>query len=87
VQKINKKPNEITEAPASPIVLFGLFLESLGVTSPTGWRWRKRGWINTVNICGRLYVSRQEINRFEERAAAGEFSKTHKAPKRKAAIQ
>ena len=82
---IYKKPDETSGAPASPIVLFGLFLESLGVTPPTGWRWRKLGWINTINIAGRVYVSRDEINRFEARAAAGEFSKRHKSPNRKAA--
>jgi len=34
-------------------------------------------------VCGRLYVSRDEINGFDTRAAAGEFSKTHVTPKRK----
>jgi hypothetical protein len=79
---IHKKPDEISGAPASPIVLFGLFLESLGVTPPTGWRWRKRGWISTINIAGRVYVSRQAIVEFERRAAAGEFAKEHIVPKR-----
>jgi hypothetical protein len=81
---IHNKPNEIAGTPASPIILFGLFLQSLGVTSPTGWRWRKLGWITTLNIAGRVYVSRDEIKRFQQRAAAGEFSKTHKTPRRKA---
>jgi hypothetical protein len=80
MENCGKKPNEVTGAPASPIVLFGLFLESLGVTPPTGWRWRKLGWINTINIAGRVYVSRDEISRFQQRAASGEFSRTHKVP-------
>jgi len=80
---IHKKPDEISGAPASPIVLFGLFFDSLGVTPPTGWRWRKLGWINTINIAGRVYVSRDEIDRFQQRAASGEFSRTHKTPTRK----
>jgi hypothetical protein len=83
VENIDKEPNEISREPASPIVLFDRFLESLGITPATGWRWRKRGWVHTLNICGRLYISRHEINRFEERATAGEFSKTHTTPKRK----
>ena len=82
MENIHKKPGEISGAPASPIVLFGLFLESLGVTPPTGWRWRKRGWISTINIAGRVYVSRQAIVEFERRAAAGEFAKEHIVPKR-----
>jgi hypothetical protein len=77
---IHKKPDEILGTAASPIVLFGLFLESLGVTPPTGWRWRKLGWIDTINIAGRVYVSRDEINRFQQRAADGEFSRKHVAP-------
>jgi hypothetical protein len=81
---IDKKQGEISGIPASPIILFGLFLDSLGVTPPTGWRWRKLGWIKTLNIAGRVYVSRDEIVRFQERATSGEFSKTHKTPTRKA---
>ena len=84
---IHRKPDEISRAPASPIVLFGLFLESLGVTPPTGWRWRKLGWIKTLNIAGRVYISREEINRFQQRAASGEFSKTHAVPNRNEAKQ
>ena len=87
MENIHKKPDEIWGAPASPIVLFGLFLESLGVTPPTGWRWRKLGWINTINIAGRVYISRDEINRFQRRAASGEFSKAHAVPKRNEAKQ
>jgi hypothetical protein len=85
MRNIHTKPNEIAGAPASPIILFGVFLDSLGVTAPTGWRWRNFGWINTINIAGRVYVSREEIERFQQRAASGEFSRTHKAPNRKVA--
>lgn len=79
--------NETTEQAASPLVCFNNFLESLGVAQATGWRFRKRGWVKTVNLAGRLYIDRSEIQRFHQRAAAGEFSKTHKTPKRKAATQ
>lgn len=70
--------------PASNLIPFDRWLESIDKTPATGWRWRQRGWITTVNICGRVYVSRDEIKRFEERAAAGEFSKVHSTPARKA---
>ncbi len=42
----------------------------------TGWNYRKRGAISTVEVFGRLYVSRAEIALFESRAAAGEFATT-----------
>ncbi len=69
------------------LLAFDRWLTDIDKTPATGWRWRKRGWINTINICGRLYVSRQEISRFEERAAAGEFSRVHKTPKRNTIAQ
>lgn len=80
---IDKSPHEIPGDPASPIVLFDRFRESLGITAATGWRWRKRGWIVTHNICGRVYTTRAEIARFERRVVAGEFAKVHATPTRK----
>jgi hypothetical protein len=60
---------------------FGQYLESVGVSPTTGWRWRALKRIETVNIDGRLYVTEDAIRKFEQRAAAGEFSTEHKAPK------
>jgi hypothetical protein len=81
------RQNETTKQPVSPLVCFNKFLESLGVTPATGWRLRKRGWVETVNLAGRVFIARSEIERFHQRAAAGEFSQIHKTPKRKAANQ
>lgn len=53
---------------------FHTFLAGMGRTSVTGWRWRRRGWINTVSIAGRLYVTQAELQRFSERAQRGEFT-------------
>lgn len=53
---------------------FHAFLAGLGCTRVTGWRWRKRGWINTVTITGRLYITQAEGQRFSERAQRGEFT-------------
>jgi hypothetical protein len=75
----------LSDQTVSNLLAFDRWLKDIDRTPATGWRWRKRGWISTVNICGRLYISRNEINRFETRAAAGEFSKTHATPKRKGA--
>ena len=72
-----------SQSPASNLILFETWLDSIGRVPATGWRWRKMGWIKTLNIAGRVYVSRQEIERFEARAAAGEFRRTHKEPGRK----
>jgi Tfp pilus assembly protein FimT len=74
---------KIESQPASNLIRFDRWLQSIDKTAATGWRWRQRGWIVTVNISGRVYVSRREIKRFEERAASGEFSKRHVTPARK----
>src|ERR1700686_1447045 len=65
------------------LILFALWLRSIPLTPTTGWRYRRLGWISTVNLCGRVFVTKDEIARFERRAIAGEFSKVHKTPKRK----
>ena len=70
-------------APASSIVAFEPWLKEIDKTPATGWRWRRKGWIKTLNISGRLYVSRAAIAEFERRAAAGEFAKVHQTPRRK----
>ncbi len=66
--------------PASSLVSFEKWLKEIDKTPATGWRWRRRGWIETVNIAGRLYVRREAVAEFERRAAAGEFSQVHKTP-------
>jgi hypothetical protein len=72
----------MSENHSTNLVAYDSWLASVPISSATGWRWRKRGWIPTVNICGRVYVSRAAIAEFERRAAAGEFAREHKTPKR-----
>lgn len=64
------------------LVPFGKFLADIDKSSVTGWRMRRTGLINTVNISGKVYVTEAEIHRFEERAVAGEFAKAPHAPRR-----
>jgi hypothetical protein len=52
-------------------------LEQTGLSNITVWRYPKQGMLNTVNICGRHYILRSEIARFNARAAAGEFAERH----------
>jgi len=55
------------------------------VTPCTAWRWRKRGWLKTVNIARRQYLTQEAIDEFQRRASAGEFSQAPKIPSRKEA--
>jgi transposase-like protein len=47
----------------------------LGISDVTLWRWRRRGWIKTVNISGKVYVDLESLVDFNRRAATGEFAK------------
>jgi hypothetical protein len=64
------------------LISFDKFLETSGLSHVTGWRYRQRGWLKTLNIAGRHYIERAEIARFMERARAGEFAKTPSRPRR-----
>jgi hypothetical protein len=65
--------NTMTES-IPKLISLNKFLEQMGVTSTTAWRWRKRGSLKTVNIYGRLYVSDESLLEFHRRATAGEFA-------------
>ncbi len=64
------------------IVALNTWLEQVGVTPVTAWRWRRKGWLRIVNIQGRVYLTPEAIAEFQRRAEAGEFAKEHKAPRK-----
>jgi hypothetical protein len=69
-----------TSLPTRGIKPMSRFCEENYITRATGWRWRRNGWINTINIYGRQYVTRDEEERFLRRAAQGEFHRDPHAP-------
>jgi hypothetical protein len=70
--------------PTAPTGIFALqkFCGDSGISAVTAWRWREEGWLETVNISGRVYVTSEALARFKKRAAAGEFAKDHKVPRK-----
>ncbi len=64
------------------IISLAQWLQQVGVTACTAWRWRKKGWLKTVNIAGRQYLTQEAIDKFTQRAAAGDFAQVHKVPVR-----
>jgi hypothetical protein len=48
-------------------------LKSLNMSPTTGWRLRKRGWLRTHAVAGKLYVPHQALELFLSRLEAGEF--------------
>ena len=67
---------------AEPMMSLDKFREQTGLSAVTVCRYRKKGMLTTVNICGRQYILRAEIARFNERAAAGEFAKPPTRPRK-----
>jgi len=77
--------SEIGAGPAidsEPPIALDHFIEQSGISTVTVWRYRRAGFLCTLNICGRHYLTRAEIARFNKRAAAGEFAKAPSRPKR-----
>ena len=64
-----------------PIVSLHRFTEGIGVSPVTTWRWRKNGWLKTINIAGRPYLTGGALKDFLARAEAGDFAKVHHVPK------
>lgn len=50
------------------------FQAAMGRSSSTIYRWRKLGILETVNIRGKLFVSKEALQKFLGRAGAGEFA-------------
>jgi hypothetical protein len=69
------KGNSNAPVDSEPPMALDKFIEQTGLSPVTVWRFRKKRFLQTVNICGRHYVLRSEIGRFNSRALAGEFSK------------
>ena len=55
-------------------------MEQSGFSPTTCWRYRKKGWLETIVIANRHYVTREAIAQFNKRAAAGEFAGTLSNP-------
>ncbi len=75
------KAHDISNTPvAGAVISLNRWLEKVGVAPITAWRWRKKGWLQTINIAGRQYLTQEAIEEFQRRAVAGEFAQVHKVP-------
>ena len=71
--------------PGAAVISLSKWMENVGITPCTAWRWRKKGWLKTINIAGRQYLTQEAIDEFHQRAISGEFAQVHKVPHSKAA--
>lgn len=72
-QHISKQNDDIPLAGHPPLAL-DLYIRQSGLSPATCWRYRKKGWLRTIVIAGRHYVTREAIAEFNARAARGEFA-------------
>ncbi len=72
----NENRTELRHGIASQVPLsLAAFGRQLGRTQTTLWRWRKLGWLRTVNIAGRQFITPEDLREFNKRAEAGEFAR------------
>jgi hypothetical protein len=82
------KPNNaefvaLVESNSLSLVPFYWWLQQMGRTRATGHRWRKSyKWFNEgiVNVFGKLYIKRDTIVEFEDRALRGELCNPIRPP-------
>ena len=67
--------NTVSQPPVSVLRAARTVCRDMGISDVTFWRWRRRGWIKTVNISGKVYVDLKSLADFNRRAEAGEFAK------------
>ena len=72
--------SSISPDAGSGILSLSRWIEQTGITPVTAWRWRRKGWLTTINIAGRQYVTQAAQQEFARRASAGEFAKEHQVP-------
>lgn len=73
-------PEEALPLNVLPPLALDLFMIQTGLSQATCWRYRKKGWLKTVVIANRHYISREAIAEFNGRAASGEFAGTLQSP-------
>lgn len=62
-----------------PPLRWHAFVNALGVSKVTAWRWRKAGFIDVVYLQGTPYVTRAALRKFYARFQAGELELHRKA--------
>ncbi len=73
-------PDDQIPLSAHPPLALEHFMKQSGLSATTCWRFRKKGWLKTIVIAGRHYVTRAAIAEFNERAASGEFAGDARVP-------
>jgi hypothetical protein len=58
-----------------PIYPVPEFCRDTQISRTSIWRWARAGWLSPINIAGCLYLTGDDLEKFVQRARAGEFAK------------
>lgn len=75
ISEVGAGPDTTAQNDASSLVALDRYLQSLGRSRSTFWRWQQKGLVKSVNVFGRNYITRDEIRRFEDAAVSGSLAK------------
>ena len=67
--------SKTTPEAVAGITSASVYRRQLGVSKTTLWRYRRNGWLKTINVLGKLYVTRESIAEFEAMMRSGELAK------------
>jgi hypothetical protein len=68
---------------SAPPISMARFLDVTGTSPVTAWRWERKGWLKTVRIAGRKYITETDLREFNQRLVAGEFAGQTQKPRPK----
>jgi hypothetical protein len=69
VSRAGLKADRQSIAKTPAIISLSKWLRDMGRSDTTGWRWCRAAWLHPVNIAGRPYLTREDIQQFQARAA------------------
>ena len=72
---MNSKFTQPTPQAIAGITSLSVYRRQLGVSKTTLWRDRRNGWLKTINVLGKLYITRESIAKFEAMLCSGELAK------------
>ena len=72
---MNSKFTQPTPQAIAGITSLSVYRRQLGVSKTTLWRYRRNGWLKTINVLGKLYITRESIAKFEAMMRSGELAK------------
>ena len=72
---MNSKFTQTNPELASGVKSLSTYRRELGRSKTTLWRYRRNGWLKTINVLGKLYVTRESIAEFEAMMRSGELAK------------